>query len=60
MLVRGHDDDVISTGSDSDRRLNSHDSRVCQAHNPVATAPGTDLITKPVRDSPDRVFGSYT
>src|SRR5712692_11638117 len=38
--------------------LNSHDGRVCQANNPVATAPGTDLITKPIRDSPDHAFAA--
>jgi hypothetical protein len=38
--------DEVSTGSGSDR-VPIHGRSVCQPNNPVATAPGTDLIDGP-------------
>src|ERR1700686_4039100 len=44
LLICGHDDDAVSTGSGSDR-VSSHGTvGVARPINPVAIAPGTDLI----------------
>jgi hypothetical protein len=42
-----NEDNAVSTGSGSDRALNSIESRVSQINYPVATAPGTDHHPNP-------------